>query len=117
MSSAQKTLFNTGFYLHLLVTSLAWIGPFLFDWRLMLLAYALVHLQYFVFKRCVMNASHGLDESMDPDETFYGQLLDLVSIPHNKRRLKRFARGPLYPILGLMAYLWQVVYGVPSLLI
>lgn len=116
MGRTHKTTFNTGFYLHLFVTSLAWLGPFLFNWKWMWAAYAVVHLQYIMYNKCLMNASHGLDESVDPDDTFYGQLFDMAGIKHNKKNLKKFARGPLYPILGLFAFFWQYILGISSLI-
>lgn len=115
MDNTKKADLNFGFYLHFLVTLLALIGPFLFDWRLMALAYIIVHLQYMIFKKCLMNSSHGLDESEDPNGTFYGVVFDMVGIKHDKARLKKFLRGPLYPILGIFGYVWQRILEIPPL--
>lgn len=100
------------FALHLFVTILAWVAPFLFPWQLCLAAYGLVMLQFHVFGRCLMNAHHGLAE--DGDRIFYTDLLEKMNFYPNRKRVKFFVRKVLYPSMAVIAVLWQVVLGLPT---
>ena len=111
MNKAQTVQLNFGFWLHLAITILAWIGPFLIDWRLMGAAYILVQIQFIVFKECLMNRSHGADETLDSDATFYSVVFDLINVSIPKRPVKLFVRNALYIALALVAFIWQYVLG------
>lgn len=97
------------FWLHLTVTILAWIGPFLFSWRLMVLAYLMVLAQFYFFNRCLMNARHDLAE--ENDNTFYAFLLERAGFRPNRKILKFFIRKILYLLLALFTLVWQVGLG------
>ena len=60
--AAQWTA-TLAFWLHLFVTGLAWFAPFLFSWKILLLVYGAVMLQFAIFGRCLLNEQHGLIES------------------------------------------------------
>ena len=105
---------NASFWVHLFITLLAWVGPFLFTWWLLALAFAVVLLQYKVLNKCVMNAGHGIDESKG--DTFYSYLFTRMGIGHDKQKVKRVVRGWLYPMLALLAWAWQDLGGFQPLL-
>ncbi len=84
--SINNSDLNGAFWFHLFITALAWVGPFLFSWYLMVTAYALVVLQFIFLGRCVLNKSHGLDAGNDA--TFYSVLLDWAKIKHDPVRVK-----------------------------
>ncbi len=105
---------NLSYWFHVIITFLAWGGPFLFSWYLMALAYGIVTLQFIIFKRCLLNAKHNLKD--EDDVTFYSYLFDQLGLPHNRQRLKFWVRNLIYPILGVMSYLWQEVLGIDPLL-
>ena len=65
---------NFMFWFHVFITSLAWVGPFLFSWYLMLTAYAIILLQFLVFDKCLLNSKHELTDS--EDATFYSYLFE-----------------------------------------
>jgi hypothetical protein len=77
----------------------------------MLVAYALVVLQFIVFEKCLLNAQHGLMEDQDTDATFYSELFSTVGIRHNRKKLKRFVRIWLYPLLALWTLVLQLFLG------
>lgn len=104
---------NLSFWFHVLITILAWIGPFAFSWYLMVLAYGIVLLQFLIFGRCLLNSQHDLEDQ--DDVTFYSYLFELFNIPHNRSRIKWWVRRYVYVILGLIAILWQVVLGFDPL--
>lgn len=108
-AKASTTSSRLWFWFHFLLVVLAWTGPFLFDWYLMVTAYGLVLLQFVVFNRCLVNAKHDLVEQ-DTDNTFYAELLESAGIHLPKKPLKYFVRTWLYVILGAIAFLIQV-YG------
>lgn len=115
MNKAQShSARNWVFWFHLLITLLAWLGPFLFSWYLMVSAYLLVVVQFIIFKRCLLNAKHDLDVS--DDTTFYSHLLESLSINIDRRKLKTFVRNYLYLVLALVTLVWQVILGNEALL-
>lgn len=80
----------------------------------MLPAFLIVVLQFLIFKKCLMNETHGLDEG--DDHTFYAELLEKMGFKFNRKKLKTFVRGYLYILLGIATYVWQVVLGNAPLL-
>jgi len=108
-SETVPTDINSMFWAHLFVTTLAWVGPFLFWWPLMLFAYSLVQLQYKLFGKCLMNDGHALAEV--DNNTFYHYLLSKVGFRLEKKRVKFVVRKRLNIFLGLFTILWQVVLG------
>lgn len=109
MDASSPIAHKLTFALHLLVTLLAWAGPFLFSWWLMAVAYGAVQLQFWVFGACLMNKHHGLEETNDA--TFYSHLFTQLGIPHRPRQVKRVVRNGLYLLLGAWAWVWQVILG------
>lgn len=113
-SETVPTDINSMFWAHLFVTSLAWIGPFLFWWPLMIFAYCMVQLQYKLFNRCIMNKGHALEEV--DNNTFYHFLLTKAGFRLRKDRVKFVVRERLNIFLGLFAILWQVILGFAPLI-
>lgn len=111
---ASTNQHNFSFWFHVLITVLAWVGPFLFSWYLMVTAYMIVMLQFLIFGRCLLNSAHELDDSNDT--TFYSYLFDQLGISVNKATLKVWVRRYFYIILSVVAILWQVVLGFNPLL-
>lgn len=115
-STAQKSTssHNLTFWFHLLITILAWVGPFLFSWYLMVTAYLLVVLQFMVFGRCLLNARHDLAD--ENDATFYSYLLEKFGYHPNRQTLKYWVHRYVYLFLAALTLLWQVVLGYEPLL-
>lgn len=110
----RKTEINATFWLHLLVTILAWVGPFLFSWQLMVLAYGLVQLQFWFFGKCLMNEQHDLKE--EDNYTFYAYLLEYLGFNFDRKIVKNIVRNGLYIFFGIFAYCWQAVLGNEAIL-
>ncbi|MFN4080103.1 MAG: hypothetical protein ACK4NS_04335 [Saprospiraceae bacterium] len=102
------------FGLHLLLTVLAWAAPFLIDWRLLALILGAVMAQFWIFKRCLMNSQHGLEER--DDATFYSYLFERMGWRPNRRIVKTAVRVYLYPALIMVGFLWQHVFCYEPLL-
>lgn len=102
------------FWLHLLITALAWVAPFFFSWQWSLPVYAAVMLQFAVFGRCLMNKEHQLVE--DDHTTFYSYLFEKMGFRPNRRRLKFYVRKVCYPVLAAVAIVWQEVLNIKPLL-
>jgi len=102
------------FFIHLLLVIVAWTGPFLFSWKIIIPIYFLVIAQFIVFKSCLLNKRHGLDESND--HTFYAELFELMGFQPNRRKLKNFIRYYLHVILSIITLIWQVGLGFEPLL-
>lgn len=105
---------NLAFWFHVIITVLAWVGPFLFSWYLMVPAYLIVVIQFLIFNRCLLNGSHALDES--DDATFYSYIFERLGLEVNKRTLKLWVRRYIYLILALITLIWQVLLGFKPLL-
>ena len=106
MSDTNTASASFWWWLHLGLVILAWTGPFIADWYIVSIGYALVLLQFLVFKRCLVNAQHDLNEA-DDDNTFYAHLLESLGIFLPRKPLKIFVRSWLYAILGVFAYVLQ----------
>ena len=76
--------------------------------------YFLVIAQFIVFKSCLLNKRHGLDESND--HTFYAELFELMGFQPNRRKLKTFIRRYLNIALISVTLIWQVGLGFEPLL-
>lgn len=100
---------NTVFIVHLILVVIAWTGPFIFPWYLMVLGYAVVVGQFLYYKRCLMNEAHGLDDS--GDHTFYSHLFEKMGFSPNRKKLKDFVRGYLYVILAIFTLILQLGMG------
>ena len=113
-TETASTEVNGMFWIHLFVTSLAWVGPFLFSWYLMLIAYTIVQLQYQVFNRCLMNEGHSLAE--EDDKTFYHFIFTKMGMTLDRTAVKVFVRQRLNYFLGVFAIFWQIYLDVQPLL-
>lgn len=102
------------FGFHLATTLLAWVAPFLIDWRLLTLIFGTVMAQFRIFRRCLLNGQHGLEET--DETTFYSHLIERMGWRPNRRLVKTFVRVYLYPALTTTAILWQYVLGNAPLL-
>lgn len=114
VQSTPDSSHNFSFWFHLFITILAWVGPFLFSWYLMLTAYLIVVLQFMVFNKCLLNAKHDL--KTEGDATFYSYLFEQMGLEVDRTRLKRFVRRYLYPVLGVFTVLLQVYFGYEAIL-
>lgn len=114
MSRKYNSDLNLAFWFHLFITALAWVGPFLFSWYLMVSAYLIVMLQFLFFGRCLLNKSHGLEDTNNA--TFYSVLFDMVGYQHNPQKLKVWVRRYIYPILAVFTIVLQLVLNWEPLL-
>ncbi len=114
MESKLASNHNLVFWIHLVITALAWIGPFLFSWQIMCFAYGIILLQFLVFDKCLLNAKHDLTDS--EDATFYSYLFETVGMTVNRPLIKTIARKYLYFILGGLSWFWQSYLGFEPLL-
>ncbi len=105
---------NTVFIVHFILVIIAWVGPFVFPWYLMVLGYAVVVGQFLYYKRCLMNGAHGLDDS--GDHTFYSHLFEKIGFNPNRKKLKDFVRGYLYVILAVFTIILNFGIGFQPLL-
>ncbi|MCR9290979.1 hypothetical protein OAF63_05020 [Saprospiraceae bacterium] len=114
-AQSQSVIFNGMFWVHLLIMVLAWTGPFLVSWWLMILAYLAVQFQYAYFKKCLMNEKHDLQEHED-NYTFYAWIFEQLGFNPNRKRLKFYVRNVYNYCLGTFTIFWQVVLGNEPLL-
>lgn len=112
LSTSLKT--NIVFILHLIVTVLAWFAPFLVSWQILVPVYLIVLLQFAVFGRCLMNAEHDVEET--DDATFYSHLFEKMGLRPNRSRVKFYVRKVFYPVLSVVAVVWQEGLGYAPLL-
>ncbi len=111
MEKAGKSTLNWIFWAHLALVAAGWLGPFLFDWRLMLAGYGVILLQFLVIGSCVLNAQHGVDDTKN-DYTFYAELFEKMGYRPDRKRLKKAVRTWLYFALGAVTVVWQLVLGM-----
>ena len=97
---------------HLVMVFFALSGPVMISWYVMSPIYALVSVQFLIFKGCLFNNTHGLGK---PEATFYSDILWRIGVVHNHRLLTRFVRTYLYPLLILLSLIWQWLFSHPPL--
>lgn len=114
MEGKLESKHNFMFWFHLLITSLAWVGPFLFSWQIMCVAYTIILLQFAVFNKCLLNAKHDLTDHTDA--TFYSYLFESMGMTVNRPLIRVIARRYLYFVLGFFSWFWQVWLGHEALL-
>lgn len=102
------------FWLHVILVIIAWLGPFVFWWPLMVGGYLIIQCQFYIYKACLMNGVHGLEEV--DDNTFYAHLFESWGFHPNRKKLKFFIRQILYIVLALFTLFWQVYLGNEALL-
>jgi hypothetical protein len=98
--------------MHLVMVFFALSGPVLVSWYVMSPVYALVSLQFLLFKGCLFNQTHGLDR---PEATFYSDILWRMGVSHNHRSLTHFVRTWLYPLLIGLSVAWQGLFSFAPL--
>ena len=114
-NSMKEGTINGAFWFHMLITMIAWFGAFLFSWEIMLIAYAIVQLQFAVLGQCIVNKHHDLDD-VDNDYTFYAYLFELIGFQPNRKRLRFFVRRISNWFYAAITLIWQVVLGFEPLL-
>jgi hypothetical protein len=114
MKSDASSQHNFVFWVHLLLIALAWTGPFLFRWQLLLPPYLFVILQFWFFKKCFMNDAHQLSEG--DDTTLYSYAFEKMGWQVNRKRLKFLVRNVFYPFLAAFTLLWQLGLGFKPLI-
>lgn len=98
--------FNSLFLIHFILVIIAWAGPFVFPWYLMVLGYGIVIGQFLYYKRCLLNKGHGLDDS--GDHTFYSHLFEKIGLYPDRQKLKNFVRAYLYILLAIFTLFLQL---------
>ncbi|MFK7809125.1 MAG: hypothetical protein AB8F74_15085 [Saprospiraceae bacterium] len=94
------------FWVHIVLVFIAWFGPFIFWWPLMVAGYSIIQLQFYVYKACLMNGMHGLEEQ--DDTTFYSHVFEYMGYRPDRKKLKFFIRQVIYIVLALFTIFWQV---------
>ena len=102
---------NKGIYwlfysIHLCMVVMAFAGPFLINWPIMISIYMMISIQFLIFKGCLFNKTHGLSDS---NATFYSDLLWKIGISHSDKVITKFVRRYLYPLLAMITFFWQYI--------
>jgi hypothetical protein len=112
--TTQSLKAGVAFWLHLLAVIATWFMPFLVSWKIATPIYAAVMIQFAIWGKCLMNEHHGLDES--GGRIFYTELLEKMGFNPDPPLVKTIVRQWLYPILAIVAVIWQVWLGKAPLL-
>lgn len=114
MQSNPTSQYNLAFWIHLFITVLSWFAAFLFDWRVVVVVFLIIWLQFRVFGRCLLNKAHGLDTR--EGNTFYNVLLETAGFKTDHLKVKKIVHGWLYILLAALAVVWQVGLGIAPLI-
>lgn len=113
MNTQQQT-FNFAFWFHLSIMLLSWFIPFLVDWRLCIVAYIIVQLQFDFLGICVVNKHHDLEEK--DNYTFYAHVFELVGFDVNHKKMKFYVRKISNYFYAAITIFWQIILGIEPLL-
>jgi len=94
------------FWLHLICIIFAYFSPFLFNWKIIILAIVLLFIQYSVLGGCFLNK---IQFDNTKNVTFLYPYLTMLGLKLNPDNFKIFIRYILPFILLFIAIIWQVV--------
>ncbi len=100
------------FWIHLLLILFAYLSPFLFDWRVIVLGSVVLIIQYYLFDGCLLNKAQFNDTS----EVFLYPYLTMLGLKINRYFFRIFIRYVLPIILVVFAIIWQVILGIDPLI-
>ena len=112
--TTQTLKSSFAFWIHVLAVIATYLFPFLISWKIAVPIYAAVMIQFAIWGKCLVNEHHGLDES--EGRIFYTDLLEKMGFNPNPQLVKTIVRQWLYPILAMVAIVWQLVLGHAPLL-
>jgi len=108
--------FGLLFWAHCTVIAVGYFSWALFDWRLVLVGFALYYFQLAVFGDCLLTrAQFGSSPPGRPRTTFYYQYLRRLGVPVTNRQVVIVADYLLPPLAVLLALVAQLGYGLHPL--
>jgi len=106
MKQENIKYFGLVFWIHLMLVSFAYLSPFLFNWKLIILGIIVLFIQYSWIGGCILNKIQ-FDEIKDI--TFLYPYIKMLGLNVNPYKFKIFIRYYLPFILFLIAIIWQVL--------
>ena len=101
------------FWLHLILVLFAYLSPFLFNWKIMIVATILLFIQYSLIGGCILNK---VQFDKTKDVTFLYPYLIILGLKINPYKFRTFIRYYLQFILLIIAIIWQVILNKAPLL-
>ncbi len=114
MNDKKIKYFGFVFWIHLLLVVLAYLSPFLFNWKLILVSIVFLFAQYAMIGGCVLNK---IQFGNTKDVTFLYPYLKMIGLDLNPKKFKIFIRYYLPFILFFISIIWQVVLNKNPLLL
>ena len=101
------------FWLHLVLVLFAYLSPFLFSWKIIIVATILLSIQYYFAGGCILNKAQ-FDNTKDV--VFLYPYLKMLGLKFSQYKLKIFIRYILPFILLFIAIIWQIFLNNSPLL-
>ncbi len=114
MKQENIKYFGLVFWIHLILVLFAYLSPFLFNWKLILLGIIILFIQYNLIGGCILNK---IQFDKTKDITFLYPYLKMLGLNINPYKFKIFIRYYLPFILLLIAIIWQVLLNKAPLII
>ncbi|TRZ53657.1 MAG: hypothetical protein D4S01_00975 [Dehalococcoidia bacterium] len=106
MEKENVKYFGFIFWLHLVVVMFAYLSPFLFNWKAIILSVIILFVQYSLVGGCFLNK---IQFGNAEDVVFLYPYLTMLGLKLNPDKLKIFIRYILPFVLLFIAIIWQVV--------
>ncbi len=106
MKKNDVKYFGFIFWLHLVLVLFAYFSPFLFNWKIIIVATILLFIQYSLIGGCVLNK---VQFDNTKDITFLYPYLTMLGLKLNPYKFRIFIRYILPFILLFIAIIWQLV--------
>jgi hypothetical protein len=100
-----KKPFGFIFWLHLVLNILAYISPFLFNWKLIVLGIILLQIQYFLIGGCYLSE---LELGKNRKESFFSFYFKKFGINFNEESLDFHTKYTVQFIILILALIWQI---------
>ncbi len=106
--------FGLVFWIHLILVLFAYLSPFLFNWKLIILGIIILFIQYSLIGGCILNK---IQFDNTRDVVFLYPYLKMLGLNLDAYKFKIFIRYCLPFILLLIAIIWQVLLNKTPLII
>lgn len=114
MKQKQIKYFGLVFWVHLILILFAYLSPFLFSWKLILIGSIILFIQYSLIGGCFLNK---IQFDKTKDVVFLFPYLKMIGINVDRYKFKIFIRYYLPFILFLIAIIWQILLNHNPLII
>ncbi len=102
------------FGVHIFIVILVWASPFLFNWKILMMAIIIHQIHIFFFKGCILTNLQFKEKAKEM--TIYTFVMEKMKIKTNRKKMK-FIASKIMPIVYLLIIIiWQIILNKTPLI-